>query len=440
MTRSDLSFAGAAVAVAVVGGALSATGDVKLIVAAILGAGLFALAVRNPQWGAIVWVIGMVFIPNWTTLHLGPLILTPTSALALPILAGSVVFLLIHNRKVTLHWMDGTLVVAGVAIVLQAETQFLASVLVKEFALVWVVGYVFGRMANEQVQRVLVRVLVVVAIWGIVEFVLGIHVFENWFPSANHHWGDIQERAGVARSEATFGHAIAYGAALAMAIPLAQRLPRHPLVAQVILAAGVICSLSRGPLASLAVGLVLVALVVAASRQRFRYLLIAVSGSAAIYYVFGFLYGGSDAATVALSGDQRSVQFEAALRTLNWLTPADGFGVTAEGRYAVNGVDVIDSTPLRIAVNFGIITAVLLLLPIGLAVWRILTRKAGVASVALATQIPTLIVTSLITQWSALVFVAMGMVVSEAVRAKQRPTAADLTESEALRGSPRVLT
>ncbi|WP_237171819.1 hypothetical protein, partial [Prescottella equi] len=63
-----------------------------------------------------------------------------------------------------------------------------------------------------------------VALWGIVEFLSGMHLFVDWMPGANQTLNAIQERSGVARSEAAFGHAIAYGASLAMAIPFAQQL------------------------------------------------------------------------------------------------------------------------------------------------------------------------------------------------------------------------
>ena len=66
-----------------------------------------------------------------------------------------------------------------------------------------------------------------------------------------------------------------------------------------------------------------------------------------------------------------------------------------------------------VGVIFGIITAVLFLVPVLVAGVRCLKRTAGPASVALAGQIPVLLVTSPITQWQLLLFFMMGAVAAE---------------------------
>ena len=421
---STLSKAGSALAlgfIAIIAGGLTALSP-TLAFGLFVVAAIITLGCMRPQIAMVAWLLCVIFIPNWTPIPSGPLgSYNPTTAVGIPILIGIGIGVVLRGGGPRLHWMDFTLVAGGVLILLQAGIGFADSALVKMFALLWVVGYIFGRMATEQVQRVFVRALVVVAVWGIIELIFDIHVFENWATSANHHWNEIQTRAGFSRSEGPFGHAIAYGAVLAMGIPLAHRLPRWRVAAQVILAVGVVCSFSRGPLVTLVVALVLSALVIAnvRGRARRRLFVVAAAGSAGAWFVMNYLYQGDDSARVVQSGEPRTNQYNEVLDTLNWLDPASGFGQDGD-RYIVGGVAVIDSTPLRLAVNFGILAAILLLMPILVAAWRIVTLKAGVASVAVVTQIPVLVVTSLITQWAVLVFFAMGMAVSEVARSRTR--------------------
>ena len=417
MSKAGYSLALGFIAVAV--GAVAAFAPLFAI-AVLVGAALIILGCIRPQIAMVAWLLCVIFIPNWTPIPAGPFgSYNPTTAIGIPILIGIGLAAVLNRNSLRLHWMDFTLVAGGLLILLQAGIGFADSALVKMFALLWVIGYIFGRLATPQVQRVFVRALVVVAVWGILELLLDIHVFENWATSANHHWNEIQTRAGFNRSEGPFGHAISYGAVLAMGIPLAHRLPRCRVAAQIILAVGVICSFSRGPLGTLVVALILSALVLNSvdSRTRRRLFFVAVAGSGVAWFVMEYLYKGEDSARVVQSGEQRSNQYNAVLDTLNWLDPATGFGQDGD-RYVVGGVAIIDSTPLRLAVNFGIIAAVLLLMPILVAAWRVVTFKAGVASVAVVTQIPVLIVTSLITQWAVLVFFAMGMAVSEVARSR----------------------
>lgn len=96
----------------------------------------------------------------------------------------------------------------------------------------------------------------------------------------------------------------------------------------------------------------------------------------------------------------------------------------------VNGILVIDSTPLRLAANFGIIAAVLFAVPVLIALARVIGRKAGPASVALAGQIPVLAVTSFITQWQVLIFFAMGLVATEVMQDRIAPSLQSRRETD----------
>ncbi|NKS73210.1 hypothetical protein GS531_11340 [Rhodococcus hoagii] len=269
-----------------------------------------------------------------------------------------------------------------------------------------------------------------VALWGIVEFLSGVHLFVDWMPGANQTLNAIQERSGVARSEAAFGHAIAYGASLAMAIPFAQQLRKGAVAVQIVLALGIVASLSRGPLLALAVTFALTAWVLASHPAlRLRYMLLTLIGGATVYFVLGRLYSGVDSDQVAGSGEMRINQYDAIGGSLHWLSSALEFtGVNQTP--LVNGILVIDSTPLRLAANFGIIAAVLFAVPVLIALARVIGRKAGPASVALAGQIPVLAVTSFITQWQVLIFFAMGLVATEVLQDRIAPSLQSRCETD----------
>jgi hypothetical protein len=392
---------------------------VMLIVATVFGVGLYVFALQRPQQALVLWLATVCFVPDWTTVHAGPLALSPSSAVGIPLVIGLIagrLFSADRMRHVRIAFADWALLGAGVLIIAQNDLAFLNSVLAKEFVLVWVVAYTLGRASGPSLQRALVVMLSIVAAWGVLEFAFDIHVFEFWSMSSSHHWNAIQERAGVARSEATFGHAIAYGAALALAIPFTRLLSdRWALLAQIVLAAGVVVSLSRGPMLSLIVALALTAVFLAGGAYRIRMLMLTAVGGITVYGVLQFLYSGPFSDEVQQSGAQRTNQLLATIDRLNWLSPSRGFSFQS-GRYSVGDVDVIDSTPLRLAVNFGIVAAVLILVPVVFAALSLLTNRAGVATIALVGQIPALLVTSLITQWTVLIFFAMGMAVTEMAR------------------------
>ncbi|NKS79090.1 hypothetical protein GS539_26820 [Rhodococcus hoagii] len=172
---------------------------------------------------------------------------------------------------------------------------------------------------------------------------------------------------------------------------------------------------------ALAVTLVLLTWVTASSSKlRVRYIALTVVGASAVWVVLGRMYSGVYAEEVVSSGDSRSSQWEVIQPALRWFSSAlTYFGPDATAE--VRGIAIIDSTPLRLAANYGIVAAVLFSIPVVVAAWRVFRREAGSASIALAGQIPVLAVTSFITQWQALVFFVMGLVVTESMARVKGP-------------------
>ncbi|NKZ80224.1 hypothetical protein GTA28_26215 [Rhodococcus hoagii] len=417
----ELGSVGATVTLAAVAGFL-APNYAAVIVACILGATLVVFSYMRPRIALVLWLTIVVVVPNWTTIYVVGIGMPPSSAVGIPVLAGVAAARIAGPDKLRISWMDWSLAVASLIVTLLWIGGELQGIyFVRDLLLVWVLAYILGRNADEMVKSAFAVLMAIAAVWGILEFMFGVHLFVDWMPSATHTLNHIQSRAGVDRSEAAFGHAIAYGASLAMAIPFAQNLRKHSLTVQLLLAAGIIVSLSRGPLIALAVTLVLLTWVTASSSKlRVRYIALTVVGASAVWVVLDRMYSGVYAEEVVSSGDSRSSQWEVIQPALRWFSSAlTYFGPDATAE--VRGIAIIDSTPLRLAANYGIVAAVLFSIPVVVAAWRVFRREAGSASIALAGQIPVLAVTSFITQWQALVFFVMGLVVTESMARVKGP-------------------
>lgn len=383
-----------------------------LVLFALAALGVVALAATRPDIATIVWLAAAVLVPFWTPIPAAGLVFQPASALAIPVVLGILIGRIGKLAQIRFGYLDYAIAAGSLIVIVQWYIGDLTGfVFVKDLVFLWLLAYVIGRFAVESARTAFVVLLSIVAVWGTVEFLLDWHVFIDWFPSSNHTLNEIQERSGVARSEASMGHGIAYGAALALAIPFTQKFGRGAIWIQLLLCAGIIVSLSRGPMLTMILTLALTVWVLSDVKNRLRYIVLALAGGVGVYYVLGALYTGVYSDEVRGSGDARVSQFDSVVGAVNWLTSA--ITGTVNGQAIAGSVGIIDSTPLRLAVNFGIVASVCLLLPVAVAAGRAVMRTANAASVALAGQIPVLVVTSLIVQWQVLIFFLMGMVATE---------------------------
>lgn len=376
---------------------------------------LVVIAVAVPRVAIAVWLAVVVFVPYWTTVSAFGVTVN-TALIAVPVILGIVLRRLggIMNRtdRFEVNRID-MVVVAGVAASLLSAAVFdQASFLTTNVALTLFGGYIIGRLAKADLLTVYGVMMIILAVWGIVEFLTGWHAFEGWLVEDGGIGPLIQERGGLARSEASLGHAIAYGACLAAAIPIVRNF-RAPLLWQLILAAGVLTSVSRGPIIAAVFAFALIAWTTKSGRVRFWSGAALVAGLIGVHFFFTLLYEGAGQSDVTLSQQARDAQVAQTMSLVNLFGPATGTQMTQEGLYIVNGVDRVDSAWLRLGLDFGWITAALLLFPVAVVAWRVLTRRAGTASLAFATQIPIILVTSFITQWQTIFFVLAGLAISE---------------------------
>ena len=388
-----------------------------LVTFSILGAlGLAALAYLLPQSAIAVWLVITILVPFWTPVMVQGVNFPPSAAVAGPVIIGCLLSPKTVRPKLT--WVDGCVAAfAAIVLFLYFTREIQGLFFLRDIFTLWLCAYVIGRLATPQTLRWFPVLMLVVAAWGMIEFVTGWHFFENWFALQSGNSSKIMERDGLARSEATFGHPIAMGAACVMAIPFAAKM-RYPIVAQMILAGGVLSSLSRGPILALALSALLTVWTVAPAKKRMPMAVLAGSLGVGGYFLLRRLYSGDAAPELESSSNTRANQLTLVEDQLRWFHSAiSGY---VDGRPVVGTVSVIDNAPLRIAANFGILALLFIAVPFIVAGVLSILRKTGPAGTAIAGQIPVLLFTSFIQQWQVLLFFILGAFATELSRRHMR--------------------
>jgi hypothetical protein len=267
-----------------------------------------------------------------------------------------------------------------------------------------------------------------VAAWACVEIVFDWHVFEHFVGrSEESGWAVVQLRGGVARSEAAFGHSIAMGGFLVLGIPFALGSSfrnRTKLLLLVLLGAGLLASLSRGPILGGVLAALLVFLFLPSSHvsRGMRWTLF-LAGLLATFVVLPQVLGfftsiGPEETAGSVNYRYRLLDFwtdDVAL-----LGRADSIRIV-RGETLYRGFQSIDNAWLVQGLQFGWVALVMVALAVAACVWRVLGRRGGPAEVSLAASALVLGTVALITQYGAAVWMMAGMAVAFAQRRQPPP-------------------
>lgn len=412
-------------------GSLAAKVDDSLMTGVIGAlAVLLVLALRKyPTLGFCLWALTLCFIPIWV--GAGGRVFLP----ALVLLSAAAVVAWARKPVARISVVD--VVVLGLAI-LYCVAYLLHLGRISDgltlFAY-WLLAYAVGRLAPARVSvSVLYRILVIafaaVAMLALAEFISGQNIFVRVFRSSNalfELWGVIQSRGGALRVEGAFGHSIALGACLAMAVPLAM-VAKLPLRIRLLVVAGLLgataLTFSRIGIISAVMSLLLTALFYPARltlRHRVAFLaLLAGAAAAAFPLLTGtFLEAGQEASgSAAYRSDLLSL-----IPQMRPLGVADVFEVSPDGTAYFGSFRSIDSALILLGLSYGLIP---LLAVTGLlvgAVVLVLRRKATPPTIALVAQLPGLATVALITQYSFFLWFICGLAVSTQIIQKQRQQA-----------------
>lgn len=412
-------------AVAFILGGVSTVGPVVTMVVVVI-TWVLAGAWRRPLLTGYIWWIAVAIVPTWIGVGLANSQFVLGSVIAVALLPGAMAAAGPRLRLTPLDWA----MLALVALMLVSFAGGGSRGLAADSIFQWGMPFLLFRLVSlrttpDELGRMILRVGLFCALWALIEFLFGVHIFETVqlpgsLPNLEAVWQSVQTRGGVARSEASFGTSIALSGFLALAIPYALRL-RLPwlLLSIAILGGGMLATLARtgAVAAAIIIGLTLIM-----RAQRYR-LPLTVAYLAAAVYVAPIITGqdvdGATAADFQSSNGYRDYVFSTAIPQTNWFGTAD----LTFGAYVS-----VDNAYLRVALESGRVSALALIAVFAVALVAFLRYRDGAALTSAISMGASIYVVALITQWQMFIFAVLGIAATEIQRAREsrRQTVAKL--------------
>ncbi len=309
----------------------------------------------------------------------------------------------------------------------------------------WTGAFLVGRLVGHRVDPAwvygaLAVAFALVAVLALAEAATGWNPFVQVPGSGSLHeaWSPIQERGGRARAEGAFGHSIALGASLAVALPITLVAPFRPAVrgalAALLLAASAV-TFSRVGLLTAVLGVVLCVLFLRNGLSR-RLRLAVVSGLVVVGAAVSSLLAGVFDAAGAEASDSAGYR----LALLDLVPEIALFGRSdsayrlATGDSFFGDFRSIDNALLLLGLRYGWVPMVLVTVLLLAACATVLRGRATAPTIAVVAQIPSFVSVALITQYATLLWFVAGLAVF--AQATARRTAEPVPDPAAER-SPR---
>ena len=395
--------------------------SIPLLLAAAGGALVLFLGTRRyPRVGFVIWLLTLVLVPVW----FGPtLIVTfqPASAVGVIVVAA---FAARWPRQFGVA--DLLVVFFFIACVAPLAIGGATPTTVFTVVAVWGVGYVLGRIAPLSVELPWVYSAVAVVFTGIaalsvLEFVMDWHVYSQLGrPNALFaEYGQVQIRGDRARSEWSFGHSIALGASIAMAVPMAivssfGRLTR--LVMLGVMLAGVAVTFSRIGIAAALLGAALTLALVRSPRVReirgAAVVVLLVGLAAAVPAIQGVFLEAGEEATLSAQYRGRLLDLVPEIEILGFSGIA---GSSSTGRLVFGEFASLDSQLLLLGLSYGALAVGLSFVLLILGAGAVISGRSTAAVVAVVAQVPGLMTVALITQYAVWFWFVAGLAVASVV-------------------------
>ena len=388
--------------------------------ALVVGVLLLIAAHRSPRLAVVATLCSLCFTPVWVGVGLGfnGNLFLPLATVA-SLACAAVLLPVTGFRASAVDALLLFLVVLAASSLLTSDRSLALSFLITPFTF-FVGGYLFGRIATAKlgfdfVSRAIAVLFTIVAVLAIVEFVTGFNPFVllRGNGSLFSAWGQLQERGGLLRAEGAFGHSIALGSSLALAAPLALTSTfrfsvRLAMVA--VMAVATVLTFSRIGIICLFLG---VALCVVLVRDRFsgRERGIIAAGSIAVALVMlpfvsrVFLEAGDEASN---SADYRG-ELVPLLQHANLVGFSPIVHHSPTGQLSFGDFQSIDSQLVLTALTTGSLALVAVCIALVAAIVLCLRGRASVATIAIVAQIPALATVALITQYSIMLWLIVGV-------------------------------
>jgi hypothetical protein len=293
----------------------------------------------------------------------------------------------------------------------------------------WTAAFLAGRLVGYRlplswVFGAIAVAFSLVAALALVEFLTGWNPFLHIPGDSGLRavWAVVQDRGGRPRAEGAFGHSIALGACLALAVPIALAAPFRTgvRVAMVVLMlAACVVTFSRIGLVTGVAGAVLA--VVFLHRELPRRLrlaatagLVVVAAGCASLVSEVFSAAGSEASN---SADYRLelLTLVPSLRPFGWASTAytlsDGQVVFANVPTSDGLLHSIDNALLLVGLSYGWVPMTVVLVGLLCAVGCLFSGRVTAPTLALVAQIPAFATVALITQYSTFTWFVAGLAV-----------------------------
>ncbi|MGY1914975.1 hypothetical protein [Blastococcus sp. SYSU DS0973] len=379
-------------------------------------AAVIAISTR-PRIAIALWLAVTCLVPFW--LGTAPVFYLPPSTIIAVCLALGIV----GARRRQIHaadWAVGIfLLLAGLVVVAGGGSQGSLAAMIFQWGFAYLVARTIAAAAGVQwTADWFAWLMVAVAALGIVEYLWQWHPFMDLVGQSSSVNGlaAIQSRGGMERSESTFGHAIAFGAALAAAIPFVmvmQRGRKWRFLALMVIFGGLLAAASRGPFLGAAFTIVLA--VYALKKQITRgqrtafILLFAVGVLTALPLVQSIQ--ASAGLDLERSTDYRLSVFSQVAGDLTLFGLADYVRITEIG-FFYRGFASVDNAFLASGLLYGAVVMAFMVAAVVIVVWRSLGRRATPPELALAGQLPLFLTVALISQYGIVIWFLLGLAVT----------------------------
>jgi hypothetical protein len=401
-----------------------------LAVAAAVGALLWALIRRSAKVGLVAFLLSVAFVPYWAGVTIA-VYFPPACLVAMLVITA--VRTPVPSPPMWADWAVMLLILLCVIpFGIGAGTRTTVFVALAH----WGTGYLLGRRAPsvvdlEWIYKAIAVVFSVVAVLALVEFALSWNPFVL-VPGGGplQVWSAVQERGGILRAEGAFGHSIALGACLALAIPVTMACRVRPGVRAVmaLLQAGAaLVTFSRLGIAMAVAGIGLSLLLLPQVPTRLRVGIATAGAVLALVFSPRVLSVFTAAGTEASGSAAYRLDLTALLPELSPLGISDSAERDPGGTLTFGAFRSIDSAMLLLGLSYGALAMIVAsVLCLG-AVVTMLLGRATPPTLALVVQIPALLTVALITQYAILLWFFAGLAVASQAQAARRPTPAPRT-------------
>lgn len=369
-----------------------------------------------PRSSFVVWTLVLFFVPVWVGVSAGVF----WSAIT----ALTILLLIAHWTRIPLHPADGCMAVFVVLLISFLVLRDVTYPSALTAVLEWVIPYLWGRVACTRVgtgwiTHTIALAATVAAALALLEFATSVNVFVL-IPGPDplySAWNGLQPRGGLLRAEGAFGHSIALGAALAMssAFVIAARWRMIPtLLAIGVIVMATVVTFSRAGLITLVITLVLSICLLPGVTHRVRAVIVAtgVVGIAVILPVLDTVLGAAGEEAAGSAGYRTDLLV--LLQQVKLLGSSGDWESLVTGDFYLGYfARSIDNALMLMLLRYGAVPTFLLLAAIACAVVLVFRRfQRNPAALAVAGQLPSLVVVALITQYGTFLWFCVGLAVA----------------------------